>query len=292
MRSERASSTPMENRKAKGRFVLRQAPRIAVLFFITAVVWLPIIVALFTSFKPRAEITSVNPSLVPREFTFDNYLRLFRVMDYWVYLKNSSIVAASTAAISLLVSSLAAYSLVWLKFKGKRLFLGMTLFAYMFPQILLVIPLFLLCHRLHLLDTRFALVLTYLSFVLPFGIWMQKNYFQSISSDLVDAALIDGCSYFKCMTRVILPLCLPAMATVLTFSFVLAWNEYMFANILISTDSVRTGSIGLQTLIGNNASDYGLLTAASVILAIPVVLFFLLVQRYFREGLTLDSLKG
>lgn len=278
--------------RRKRKAILGHAARITTLVVLTAVIWLPVIVSLFTSFKPRADIVSVQPSLIPDSFTLDNYVRLFRITNFGVYMTNSLVVASCTAAISLLVSSLAAYSLVWLKFRGKGVFVGMTLFVYMFPQILLVIPLFLLCFQLHLLDTRFALVLTYLSFVLPFGIWMQKNYFQTISRDLVDAALIDGCSYFQCMTRVILPLSLPAMATVVTFSFVLAWNEYMFANILISSDAKRTGSIGLQTLIGNNVTDYGLLTAASVIMAIPVLLLFLLVQRYFREGLTFGGVKG
>lgn len=268
------------------------ALRIAALVLITLLVWLPLVVTVSTSFKPKSDIATANPSIIPRGITFDNYMRLFRIMSFGTYMKNSLIVAVSTAAVSLLVSSLAAYSLVWLKFRGKKVFIGMTLFVYMFPQILLVIPLFLLCYQLGLLDTRFALVLTYLSFILPFGIWMLKNYFQTISSDLVDAALVDGCNYFQCMTKIVLPLALPAMATVLTFSFVLAWNEYMFANILISSDAVRTGSIGLQTLIGNHATDYGGLTAASVVMAVPVVVFFLIVQRYFREGLTLGGTSG
>ncbi|MEW6553702.1 MAG: carbohydrate ABC transporter permease [Actinomycetota bacterium] len=292
MRHEQPSGTGPARGRGRRRAWLGHALRITVLVVVTAIVWLPLIVAVFTSFKPRAEIASASPSLIPDEFTLSNYFRLFRVMDYEVYLKNSLVVAGCTSVICLLVTSLAAYSLVWLRFRGKRMFLGMTLFVYMFPQILLVIPLFVMCFRLHLLDTRFALVLTYLSFVLPFGIWMQRNYFLSISSDLVDAALTDGCNYFQCMVKVIFPISLPAMATVLTFAFIAAWNEYMFANILISSDATRTASIGLQTLIGSHSTDYGLLTAASVIMAVPVIVFFLLIQRYFREGLAMGGVKG
>ncbi|MDI6830596.1 MAG: carbohydrate ABC transporter permease [Actinomycetota bacterium] len=278
--------------RAERRARVRHLARIAALVLVTALVWLPLVVTVSTSLRPRAEITTTEPSLIPGEFTLGNYSRLFRVMDYGACMKNSLVVAGCTAAICLLVSSLAAYSLVWLKFRGKRAFLALTLLAYTFPQILLVIPLFVMCFRLGLLDTRFALVLTYLSFVLPFGIWMHRNYFQTISGELVGAALTDGCGYLQCMVKVVLPISLPAMATVLTFSFVAAWNEYMFANILVSSDAARTASVGLQTLIGSHSTDYGMLTAASVVMALPVIIFFLLIQGYFREGLTMGSMKG
>ena len=253
------------------------------------IVWLPLLVVIFTSFKTRAEIATAVPTLLPQTFTFDNYARLFRLMRFEVYLWNSLLVASLTAAISLLVSSLAAYALVWLRFKGKRIFQGFTLFVYLFPQILLVVPLFLMCYRLGLLDTKFALVLTYLAFILPFGIWMLKNYFESISRTLVDAALVDGCTYWQCLWRVVLPVCLPGLATVLTYSFILGWNEYMFASILISSNPSRTVAIGVQTLIGNHGTDFTLLTAAAVVMIIPTLIFFMFIQRWFIEGLTLGG---
>jgi multiple sugar transport system permease protein len=256
---------------------------------IALIIWLPILATIFTSFKLRSEIAVAIPTLLPQSFSLDNYERLFRVMRFDVYLWNSLLVASCTSAISLLASSLAAYALVWFKFRGKSLFQGFTLFVYLFPQILLAIPLFLMCYRLQLLDTKFALVLTYLAFILPFGIWMLKNYFESISGDLVDAALVDGCSYWQCLLRVVLPVCLPGMATVLTYSFILAWNEFMFANILISSNSNRTVSIGVQTLVSNHGTDFSLLTAAAVVMIIPTLIFFISVQRWFIEGLTLGG---
>jgi ABC-type glycerol-3-phosphate transport system permease component len=262
-----------------------------VLLSISIIVWIPIVVVLFTSFKHRGDIVTASPSLLPKIINFDNYIRLFEITNFQVYLTNSLMVAGFTAIISLLVSSLGAYATVWLKFKGKNYFIGLNLFVYIFPQILLVIPLFLMCYKLQLLDTKFALVLTYLSFILPFGIWLLRNYFQTIPKDLVEAALIDGCNHCQCLIHVVLPICLPVMATVLTYSFVLGWNEYLFANILIKTDSIRTVAIGVQTLVGSHGTDYGLLTAAAVVMIIPVIIMFIFVQRLFIDGLAMGSVK-
>jgi len=277
--------------RKRGVKSMKYAGKFMALAAIAFIVWLPIIVAVVTSFKTRSEIVTAVPSLLPESLNWNNYVRLFRVMKFGDYLMNSALVAGFTAVISLFVSSLAAYALVWLEFRGKNAFIALNLFVYIFPQILLAIPLFLMCYGLGLLDTRFALVLTYMSFILPFGIWMLKNYFQTISRELVEAALIDGCNYFQCLIHVVLPVCLPVLATVLTYSFVLGWNEYMYANILIKSDSMRTVAIGVQTLVGNHGADFGLLTAAAVVMIIPVIIFFIAVQRLFVGGLTMGSLK-
>lgn len=270
---------------------MKYAGKFLALAAIALIVWLPIIVVVVTSFKTRSEIVTAVPSLLPESLNWDNYVRLFKVMKFGNYLVNSMLVAGFTAVISLFVSSLAAYALVWLEFRGKNAFIALNLFVYIFPQILLAIPLFLMCYGLGLLDTRFALVLTYMSFILPFGIWMLKNYFQTISRELVEAARIDGCNYFQCLIHVVLPVCLPVLATVLTYSFVLGWNEYMYANILIKSNSMRTVAIGVQTLVGTHGADFGLLTAAAVVMIIPVIIFFFTVQRLFIEGLTMGSVK-
>lgn len=265
--------------------------KLILMVVVALVIWIPILVTFFTSFKMRSEIATLVPALLPETFCLDNYERLFRVMNFDVYLRNSLIVASVTSIISLLASSLAAYSLVWLKFRNQNIFQGFTLVVYLFPQILLVIPLYLMCYHLNLLDTAFALILTYLAFILPFGIWMLKNYFQSISKDLVDAARVDGCKDWQCLLRVVLPVCLPGLATVMTYSFIMAWNEFMFANILISSNSSRTVAVGVQALIGNHGTDFSLLTAAAIMMIIPTLIFFVLIQKWFIEGLTLGGVQ-
>ncbi len=261
------------------------------LLLLALVIWIPIIVVVFTSFKDRSEIVMQNPSLLSKSINFKNYIRLFNVMDFGVYLKNSLIVAAATSSFSLIISSLAAYALVWIKFKGKNAFISFIMFVYIFPQILLAIPLFLMCYRLGLIDTKFALILTYLSFIMPFGIWMTRNYFQTIPKDLVDAGLLDGCNHMQCLFHVVIPASLPVFASVLIFSFVLAWSDYMFANILIQTNLNRTAAIGLQTLVSSHGTDFGLLCAAAVVMALPVVIFSAFIQRLFIGDLAIGSVK-
>ncbi len=265
--------------------------KITILLIVTFILFFPMLITFFTSFKPPAEVITTTPTLLPQNFTLQNYHNLFSARAFNAYIKNSLIVASFTAVLSVLISSLAACAVVWMRFPMKRMVVRSILFTYMFPQILLVIPLFILCYQLNLIDTKFGLVLTYLSLSVPFCIWMLKSYFESIPRELVEAALIDGCSYFDCLIRVILPVSLPAVTTVGIYSFILGWSEYLFANTLITSDANRTIAIGLQTLIGYHRVDFGLLTAASVIMVIPVLILFIAVQKYFIKGLTVGSVK-
>ncbi|MFA5385146.1 MAG: carbohydrate ABC transporter permease [Eubacteriales bacterium] len=268
-----------------------KAIRLLLLMIITYILLFPMTVALFTSLKPPGEVITATPSLLPHNFTLQNYRVLFSLREFPRYLWNSLLVSCYTALISILVSSLAAYALVWMNFTGKRTIVKAIFFTYMFPQILLVLPLFLMCYELNLIDTKMALVLTYLSFSLPFCVWMLKSFFESIPEELVEAAMLDGCTYLQCLFKVVLPVSIPAVTAVLVFSFVLGWSEYLFANTLIISDTNRTIAIGLQTLIGYYRVDYGLLTAASVVMTLPVLLFFVSVQKYFIEGLVIGSVK-
>lgn len=277
----------MKNRKSLGLNIMR----LTILIIITFILFFPMFVTIFTSFKPPEEIITTTPKLLPQNFTLRNYRNLFSAREFITYLKNSTVVASFTAITSMIISSLAACAIVWMKFPGKRIVVRSILFTYMFPSILLVIPLFILCYQMGLIDQKFGLVLTYLSFSVPFGIWMLKSYFESIPKELIEVALIDGCSYFKCLTHVVLPISLPAITTVGIYSFILGWSEYLFANTLIISDSKRTVAIGLQTLIGYHRMDFGILTAASVIMVVPVLILFISVQKYFIKGLTVGSVK-
>lgn len=277
----------MKNKKTLAFSIIKMM----ILIIITFIFFFPMIITISTSFKPPQEVITATPKLLPQNFTLQNYQDLFNLREFPGYLKNSFIVASFTAVISVIISSLAACAVVWMKFPGKRIIINSILFTYMFPGILLVIPLFIMCYQLNLIDSKLGLVLTYLSFSVPFNIWMLKSYFESIPKELVEAALIDGCSYFNCLIRVVLPVSLPAVATVGIYSFILGWSEYLFANTIITTDTNRTIAIGLQTLKGYHRVNYGLITAASVIMVVPVLLLFILVQKYFIEGLTVGSVK-
>lgn len=258
---------------------------------ITFILLFPVIITVFTSLKPASEVMTKTPKVLPQTYTLENYQKLYKLRNLPVYIKNSFIVAGLTTFMSLLISSIGAYALSWMRFPGKGTILRIVLLTYMLPAILLILPFFLMCYRLNLIDSRLGLVLTYLSFSLPFSIWMLKNYFESVPVSLIDAGLIDGCSHIKCLTRVILPISLPALSVVVVFSYIVGWNEYLFASILMTTESSRTMSVGLSTLIGQFRIDYGLLTAASIIMLIPVVILFGIVQNYFIDGLVIGATK-
>ncbi|WP_054697112.1 carbohydrate ABC transporter permease [Syntrophomonas palmitatica] len=265
--------------------------KLLILGLIAFVLSFPIIIAFFTALKPPGEIFTAEPSILPHIYTLQNYIDLFSIREFPNYLLNSLLVASTTALITLIIASLAACAIVWMKFPAKQMIVRSILFTYMFPEILLVIPLFLLCYHLNLVDTKAGLVLTYLSFSLPFSIWMLKSFFESLSIELIEAALLDGCSYAKLLRKVVLPVSLPGVTAVMIFSFILAWSEYLFANTLIVSDTNRTIAIGLQTLLGYYRTDYGLLTAASMVMVLPVLAFFIAVQKYFIKGLTVGAVK-
>ena len=263
-----------------------------VLCAVTFIVIFPLVITLFTSLKPPNEVITATPTLLPHDFTLENYIKLFKVRNFPQYMLNSLVVASFTAVLSLLISSLGACAIVWMKFAGKRVVINTVLAAYMFPQILLIIPLFIMCYCLNLIDTKFSLVLAYLSFSLPFSVWMLKTFFESIPKELMEAALMDGCSYWQALTKIILPISLSSITTVLIFSFVLGWSEYLFAVNLITTDANRTIAVGLQTLLGYYRTDFALLTAASITMSLPVFCLFVMVQKYFIKGLTVGAVKG
>lgn len=262
-----------------------------ILCIVTFIIIFPLVITFFTSLKPPGEVITATPTLLPHDFTLVNYIKLFKVRAFPRYLLNSFTVASFTAFLSLLISSLGACAMVWMKFPGKKLVIKSVLAAYMFPQILLIIPLFIMCYRLNLIDTKLSLVLTYLSFSLPFSIWMLKTFFESIPNELMEASLIDGCSYGQALYKIIFPIALPGIATVVIFSFVLGWSEYLFAANLIATEANRTIAVGLQTLLGYYRTDYALLTAASITMSLPVFCLFVAVQKYFIKGLTIGAVK-
>lgn len=271
------------NGKAAIQFILLCA--------LTSIVVFPLAITALTSLKPPGEVISATPTLFPETPTLENYTRLFAVRNFPRYLLNSLLVASLTALLSLLFSALGACAIVWTRFPGRKTIVKGILAAYMFPQILLIIPLFVMCYRLGLIDSRMGLVLAYLSFSLPFSVWTLKTYFESIPSELIQAALIDGCSYWQALTRIILPAALPGITTVFIFAFVLGWSEYLFAANLINTEANRTVAVGLQTLLGYYRTDYALLTAAAVVMSMPVLGLFILVQKYFISGLTMGAIK-
>jgi ABC-type glycerol-3-phosphate transport system permease component len=239
-----------------------------------------------SSIKPEAELFAVNPTLAPGTFSAEFYTRLLVGTPFWRYFLNSLIVAGLTMALVCVVAVFAAYALARFRFALS------LLIGQMFPSVLLAIPLFVIMSQLGLLDSYVALVIAYLTFALPFTTWMLRGYFMTVPEDLEEAAMIDGCSRMGAMARITLPLAAPGIAATAILGFMLAWNDYLFAAILLNQEELKTLPIGLSGYISPWKIDYGVLMSGSVMATIPVVLFFILVQRYIIAGLTAGAVKG
>ncbi len=261
------------------------------LVLVTLLSVFPIVAIVLTSFKPPYEVVAKIPSLFPHEFTLDNYIKLFALRDFRTYIVNSLLVSSLTTILTMIIATLASFALVWMNTPAKRIISRSFLVAYMFPRILLAIPLAMICYEMHLIDNRFALVMAYMSFTLPFVIWFLKSFFESIPTGLIEAAKLDGCSDLQCIWRIVIPISLPVVTTSAVLGFVLSWNEYLYANTLLLSENNRTVAVGLQTLMGHYHIDYGLLTAAGVIIVLPVITLFLAAQKYIVKGMALSNSK-
>lgn len=252
----------------------------------------PFLWMISTSLKDPAEVVLRNPTIIPRSFEWENYTRVFSAGRFGRYFVNSIIVSGATTLLSVAVATLAGYAFARYRLWGGKALLFGILATQMFPAILLAIPLYVLLRKLELLDSLAGLVLVYTTFALPFCIWMLRNYFITIPRDLDEAAMVDGASRFRALFTVVLPVSIPGIIATSLFAFILSWNEFLYANTFISTRDKRTVSIGLQSLIGEFTTDWGLLMAGAVVTTIPIVVVFLFVQRFMTQGLAAGAVKG
>jgi len=273
------------------RRVLKWTGNVLLVVFL---VWtlVPFYWMLVTSLKKDKEIYGFEATLVPRQPNLDAYRRLFAQTPFVKYLVNSTIIAVSTTAASLVLGCLGAYALARLRFPGRRLIARGLIFSYLVPPALLFIPLFTVMSTLNLIDTRHGLTLVYLSFTLPFCTWLLLGYFRSVPLELEEAALVDGCSRMSALVRIILPMSLPALAVVAFFSFTQAWNEFLYANVFVNSVDVRTITTGLTLFVVEDVFFWGPMMGAACLATIPPVLIYLIFQRWVVKGLTLGAVKG
>jgi len=252
----------------------------------------PFIWMFFTSIKPPNEIFTLNPQLLPHHTTLENYVRVFKGTMFSRYFLNSIIIAISTTVLGLSIAILGAYSLARFEYPGRHSFLLIILTVQMFPTVVLIIPLFVVMRQFHLLNTYYCLIIAYTTFTLPFCVWMLKGFFESIPKELEEAAMIDGCSRVGAFSKITLPLSAPGIAATSIFSFIGAWNEFMFALTFINKEVMKTIPLGLQAFIGRFAVEWGQVMAASVMFTIPSLIFFMVVQKYLTKSLFVGAVKG
>lgn len=244
-----------------------------------------------TSFRDAQTIYS-SIDFFPDPFTLDNYRVLLELTDYPTWFMNSVIVAFGTVAITIVLSVLIAYSVTRLQFRGKNMVIGTMLYAYMFPPLLLAIPLATLFVQIGIPDTLLSLVISHTTLALPLGVWLLWGFFKQIPIDVEEAAMVDGCSRLKAFILVVLPLTLPGIVTVAIFAFLLSWTDYVFALVMISSDVNKTLPVGLDTMVGLYELRWGELMAGSTLIALPLFVMFTFLSRFFIRGLAAGAVKG
>jgi len=230
--------------------------------------------------------------LTPVNLILDNYGIVLGSTNMTTWVTNSVFVGVASSAIALVIGTLAAYSLARLRFFGSNALARSVLFMYLVPSSLLFIPLYLIIANLGLLNSLWALILTYQTFNVPFCTWMLLGYFRTIPMELEDAARIDGCSRLGVLGRIILPLSAPGLVTAFIFSFTNSWNEFLYAAVMATRSELKTIPVGLYSFQIADILLWGQLMAAAILATAPVLVLYMLVQRFVVQGLTAGSVKG
>ncbi len=257
-----------------------------------AVVFIPFWYMLITSLKPQAYIFEMPPRLWPQEPTLKNYTSALGKDLFGLYFLNSLIVAVSSTAVTVFISSLLAYAFARLKFPGKELLFYLFLLGMMIPPVMLIIPQFIIAKQLDLLDKLGGLVVVYVTMNLSMQTFLLRGFFEGIPRDLEEAALIDGANQWLIFWRVVLPLSRPGLAVVTIFTFLYAWDEFPWAHVAIKETTRRTLPIAIALFQSQHLTEWGQVFAASIVALIPVVIVFAVFQRYFIRGISTTGLKG
>lgn len=244
-----------------------------------------------TALKQPGQILSAVPKVIPWPISVENFQRALSQPQFWVFARNSITVSLSTVILSLLIALGASIAVARFNFIGRKAFLVVLVLIQMIPGSAMVIPIYLMLRSVNALDFIPGLVLTYMTFVLPFTIWTLRGFVEGVPVELEEAALVDGCSRVKAFTHVLLPLLMPGIVATSIFAFISAWDDYLFAYVIMKSQGNYTLPVWLVSFQTQEGVDYGAMIAASSIFSIPVLIFFLLVQRRLVGGMTSGAVK-
>lgn len=275
-------------RKTKQRLV--KTVSIFVLIAGAAMMLIPFIWMLSTSFKNVADVFKYPPSFLGSEFRWQNYLEVFDTIDFWGMLKNTVFVTAVVAIGQLLTSAMAGFAFSYLEFPGREILFKMFLFAVMIPFHVMLIPTFVIMRNMKLLNTLWALILPCV--ISPLGAFMMRQSYMSVPRSLGEAASLDGCTPLGIWWKIYLPLSKPTLATLAIFSFMQTWNDFIRPLIFLNSNEKMTLTLGLYNMMGNYATNWGLMMAAVILSILPVFIFYLCLQDFFVEGIAMAGLKG
>jgi ABC-type glycerol-3-phosphate transport system permease component len=263
----------------------------AVLLLMAAFILFPFLWTLITSLKTQGQLFTIPPEILPSPITLENYVDVLKDGSLMVYMKNSIIVAVVTTFLSLLIGAPAAYGFAKYSYRYSGLMFAFVVAIRMVPTIVLSVPYFLMMSQLDLLNTKVALIITYLPLELTLTIWLLEGFFRQIPKELEEAAEIDGLGVIGKLFRIILPISLPSVAIAALFSFLISWNEFMLASTLTRTADAQTMPVGIASFVTTFQTYWGKLTANGMLYILPVMLFTLLAQKGLIKGLTAGAVK-
>jgi multiple sugar transport system permease protein len=282
---------PTRGNPKLGRLLSRITLYVTVLA-VSVMTFFPIYWMMVSTFQPNKYTLHYPPPLIPQAITVTQFVRLFTDFPAADWLKNSFLIAVMAMAACTSLTVFGAYALSCLRWTGRSAFGLFLLLTQMLPEILVVIPIYVMYSRLNLLDNLFTLAMVDAAFAMPICIWILKGVFDTVPSEVLDAAVVDGCTELSVLWHIVLPLSAPGMVAVAVVSFFSAWNEYLFALVLLQTTALQPASIGIPDLKATGTTPVELYMAAGLLFSILPVIFYLLMQRYIISGLTAGAVKG
>ena len=261
------------------------------LIILTIIAVFPLLWILLSSVKTSGELTANPTSFLPKNFTLENFIHVIKDLGFAVNIKNSLLISLITTLIAITISAMAAYGIVRFFPKFGNVMSKLLVTTYMFPPILLAIPYSLVMAKIGLTNTRIGLVIVYLSFSVPYAVWMLVGFFKTVPIGIEEAAKIDGADKLQTFVRIVLPLVMPGIVATAVYTFINAWNEFLYSLILINSTDRMTVSVALRSLQGAEILSWGDMMAASTLVVVPSIIFFMFIQRKIAAGMTDGSVK-
>lgn len=283
----------MNNLKSEKRS--RILPRFGfwlLILLVLVLVGFPLLWMALSSLKPSVELFKTPPSLFAKNPSLVWYRKAFSDSLVVRYFINSLVIAVSTMMIDIVIGTSGAYSLARFQYKGRKAIKIGVLSAYCIPPIMLMVPLYRIIAGMGLTSSYFGVIIGHVTVTLPFSIWLLISFFQKVPREIEEAAWVDGASVFKTFYRIFLPLCIPGVLSIGIMAFILSWNEYLLSSVLVSSDTMKTITVGLANYISSTEIDWGTIMALGTVTTIPIVILFTAIQKYFVEGLTAGAVKG
>ena len=281
----------MRNKKMLRRGWLGNTVSYVYLTILAVIAAFPLLWVILSSVKGKGEMMSDPTAILPKTFTLDNFRTVIGQLNFGGNIVNSVIVAGGTTLIAIFISALGAYGVVRFFPKFGKVMTRVLITTYMFPPILLAVPYSIIMGKLGMMNSRVGLVIVYLSISVPYAVWLLVGFFQTVPLEIEESGRVDGANKFQVFTRIVLPIVAPGIVAVAIYTFINVWNEFLYSLILINSSSKMTVAVALKSLGGQEVLDWGVMMAASTLVVVPSVIFFMLIQRKIAGGLAAGAIK-